>query len=96
MNGTEAVEPKQGSCFRSGKKLCKVNPMSISGMKQGLRGQVSDERQEGNQTLQMFLMSEASDIHWEADRHLCAEREQIPWEGSRESILSALIMLPSG
>jgi hypothetical protein len=44
MNGTGAGEPEQGSRFRSGKKLCKVNPMSISGMKQGLRGKVGDER----------------------------------------------------
>lgn len=78
MNGMGAGEPEQGSRSRSGKKLCKVNPMSISGMKQGLRDKVGDERQEGNQTLEMFLMSEALDIHCEAGQYPSAEREQIP------------------
>jgi hypothetical protein len=44
MNGMGAIKPERGLSFRSGIRLCKVNPMSISGMKQGLRGKVGDER----------------------------------------------------
>lgn len=44
MNGKGARLPEKGRGFRQGKKLCKVNPMGIPGMKQDLGGRKSDGR----------------------------------------------------
>jgi hypothetical protein len=36
-------DPRRIAAFSPGKKLCKVNPMGISGMKQGLRDRMATD-----------------------------------------------------